>query len=189
MKALFLQFKTEAYVLLGLFLAWKLWPVISPLFSLASTVTETATKAAAGATANVQMSSQLAIDQAKLRVLYPGATEAQIAVLRSDARALASSLGQLSGKWGMALFFKDQQAAFTLLKQKYSRLYLVNNRPFDYNTKTSTSGETKNSAKRKLNYTVLQPFYDEYTGGNSLKADVQQWITGDVYKPYLKWIL
>lgn len=188
MKKLLTNFKTELYVLLGLFVAWKLWPVISSVLGVAGTVAETASKAAAGATANVQASSQLAIDKAKLRSVFPGATESDITQLRSDARALASSLGQLSGKWGTTTVFKDQAAAFSILK-KYSRLLLYNNHPFDAVTKVGTPAETKTSAKRSHNTAVLQPFYDEYTGGNSLAADARNYIFGREYLKPLQWIL
>ena len=188
MKKIFGNFKTEIYVLLGVFVAYKLWPVISSLLGVAGTLSETVGLAAAGATAGLQTSSQLAIDKSKLHTLSPGATEAEILALRSDARALASALGQLTGNWGATSFIKDQQTAFSILK-KYSRLLLHNNHPYDQKTLLGTKGETKTSAKRARNTSVLQPFYDEYTGGNSLKADALNWISGSAYKPYLGWIL
>ena len=78
--------------------------------------------------------------------------------------------------------------AFSMMK-KYSRLLLYNNHPFDVHTKKGQQVETATSAKRAHNYNVLQPFYSEYTGGNSLKADVSNWVNGSNYTPYLKWIL
>ena len=187
MKKLLTNFKTELYVLLGLFVAWKLWPLISSVLGVAGTLTETVGKGVAGATAGLQITSQLAIDKAKLHTLFPGATETDISGLRSDARAVASALGQLSGKWGATMLVKDQQAAFSILK-KYSRLLLHNNHPFDVNTKVGTAGETRTSAKRAHNTAVLQPFYSEYTDGNSLQGDALNWIAGSDYKKYLQWI-
>ena len=190
MKKVFTNFKTEIYVLLGLFVAWKAWPIVSSIFSLAGTVTETASKAAAGATANIQITSQLAQDQAKLRTLWPGATEAQIAELRSDARGFASLLGTQSGKWSLTTVLPDMQGAFSLAKSKYSRYLLHGNKPFDRNTLKMQTAVTSNSAKRARNLDVLQPFYDEYTGGNSLMADMKRLVFGkDTFKPYEKWIL
>jgi len=184
------DYKTEGYILVGCFAAWKLWPVISPILSLGSTVTETAAAAAAGATANIQVTSQLAIDKAKLRTIWPNATEANIAKLRSDARALASWLGTRKGEWSSTVLFPSMSDAFHLLKTEYSRLLLYNNKPYDAQTKKTTSAETKTSAKRSVYWTALQPFYDEYTGGNSLSADMTRMVFSKTeYKPYQSWVL
>jgi hypothetical protein len=190
MKKLFDKFRTEVYILVGVLVAWKAWPIISPLFSLAGNITDTVAKGAAGATANLQATSQLAIDQAALRSLWPGASEAQIAELRSDAKAMASYLGTLYGKYlTMTRLFADQKSAFALLKSKYSRVLLRGNTPFDKATLKSTVAETHTSAHRLHNYAVLQPFYAEYTGGNSLKGDVRRMLFGNEYQQYLQWIL
>jgi hypothetical protein len=114
-------------------------------------------------------------------------TPAELATFEADAATLANMLGR--GPLGMASLFKDKQGAFSLIKQKYSRLYLKNNKPYDLKTGKTQNAETATSAKRLANYKVLASFYKEASGGHDLVADFRYYVTGTDYTNYFKWIL
>jgi Sec-independent protein translocase protein TatA len=117
----------------------------------------------------------------------------QIAQFRADATSLAGYLGQL--KLGMSTVFKDQQSAFSLIKQHYSTYNLYNNAPWKYKDKAKRTGVvpqsaiTSDSVKNPYNWKVLVPFYKEVTEGRDLQGDFRYFVTGSQYKKFLPWIL
>lgn len=164
--------------------------------SLSDTAKAGVEAATAGARAKAEADAAAAkvkadamINKAKVSAIAPGASASDIAQYRADAETIAAALGTQKGVYTRQWLFADGQTAFNTLKQKYSRLLLSNNKPYDVTTKVTTSVETKSSAKRKINHAVLQPFYSEITGGRNLVADVKDSCSASKYQPVLKWVL
>lgn len=125
-----------------------------------------------------------------------GVSDELLAQLRTDAATLAANFRTTDGDTPLFPGLGEQQAAFTLLKQRYSRLLLLNNKPV-YNAKgkdgklhaVSQTIETAQSMKRTINCNALAPLYRQVTKGHDLKNDVRKYIKDFTMTPYLKWIL
>lgn len=122
-------------------------------------------------------------------------TDAQIAAFDSDANSLAGYFGTLvGGGWRL---FADNASAFTLLKQKYSRLRLLNNLPVIQVGKAkngqaqykTVSVENASCVKNSINWKVLIPAYKDASGGRNLESDIRVCITDSDRQKFLKWIL
>lgn len=133
--------------------------------------------------------SDVATKKAKLSSVAPGATNEQAIAYYADASSIAAALGTTHGVYTMQWMLPDAQTAFNIVKSKYSRLLLHANKPYDKTTLVSQNKETSTSAKRKINYTVLAPAYEEVTGGRNLVADIRNWCSASKYQPVLGWIL
>lgn len=123
-------------------------------------------------------------------------TDAQIATFRADAESLAGYLKTLSSlPWlERQLSFANAQAAFSMIKQRYSRLNLYNNKPFAWKDAAHKNiipqnAETSASVKNPINYKVLIPFYKEATDSRDLVSDLRKVLGEAPYATYLKWIL
>jgi hypothetical protein len=148
----------------------------------------------------ITQSATIKADKAKAKAANGGHvnfTDDQIAQFTADADSLATYLGRGEGV-GLQNIFRDQQSAFSLLKQRYSRLRLNNNKPFYFKAGTVKNGqgvavsqnvETAASQKNAINWRVLIPFYKTASGGHDLQADIRYYITDSKYKALLKWIL
>lgn len=185
----------KGWLILGAagYLLYKFNGLFSALGDTASSAVEAATaearaKAEASAAAS-KVKADAQLSKAKVSVLAPNATDAQIAQYTADAEALVGHLGTKKGVWTRQSFFANSDAAFGLIKGKYSRLLLHNNAPYDSKTLKSQSAETATSAKRKINASVLQPFYSDLTGGRNLVADMKDSCSASRFQPVLKWIL
>lgn len=162
--------------------------------ALLSGVTEKAQAAAdkQKAAAKVQQ------DKAKAKAAVGGATsftDDEINQFAADAESLRTFLGRGEG-FGLQNVFKDEAAAFSLIKQRYSRLNLYNNKPFKHGktaagkaTIVPQTVETKDSVKNRINWKVLVAPYKEATGGHDLQADLRYYITNADRRKLFKWIL
>ncbi len=167
---------------LGAYLVYK----FSGVFSA---VADTATAAAESATSGVREHIAAATDKAKVAKAAPGATAEQIAGYKADAATLAAAFGTAPGFNNYLI--EDLKTAFSVVK-RYSRLMLYNNKPYDVTTKKEQAAETKSSAQRKVNCSVLVPFYKDATSGRDLYADVHKFFNkgfNSPYSIYIKWIL
>jgi hypothetical protein len=153
----------------------------------AATAESTAKAQAATAAAEAKRTASVA--KAKVSAVAPSASDADVARYQADAESIASSLGTTKGVWTMRDFWKDESAAFSKLKNEYSRLLLSNNYPWELATKKSQRAETAGSAKRRTNYKVLVPFYHDITGGRDLVADIKSACSSSKYQPTIKWVL
>lgn len=144
----------------------------------------------------IQEQAKLKTDKAKAKAATGSKREfsaEEIATFRADAASLAEMLGRGPGV-GMKDFVKDQQGAFTIIKQKYSRLNLYNNKPCKWADASkkkivSQTAETTASIKNDVNWRVLEPFYSEASGGHSLNSDFRYYVTASKYTVFFKWIL
>jgi hypothetical protein len=174
----------------GLTIIWNLWGFFG---SLGDTLKE----GADSKLSQIRQDSETKTDQVKAKAANGNKIEftpEQVAMFRQDAETLASYLGRGKG-WGMADLLKDQGSAFTMIKQKYSRLLLENNLPYHaitdskgkktYHTQTV---ETKDSIKRAYDWRVLVPFYKEFCD-HDLNADFRYYVTDPARTKYFKWIL
>lgn len=185
----------KGWLILGLF-AYLLWK-FNGLFtgvtsSLTSQIDAATAEGKANAEAKVQAAksqSDVTIKKAKLAGVAPGATNEQVIGYYNDAASIAAALGTTHGVYTMQWMLPDAQTAFTIIKNKYSRLLLSANKPYDKNTLKGQTHETPTSAKRKVNYTVLAPAYEEITGGRNLLADMKNWCSASKFQPVLGWIL
>lgn len=185
----------KGWLILGLagYVVYKFNGVFTSLSDTAKAGVEAATaeaKAKAEASAEAtKVKATAAVDKAKVSALAPAATAADVAQYRADAEQIASLLGTTKGQFTMNWLWSKDAQAFTLLKTKYSRLLLSNNKPYDVNTRQTQTVETKTSAKRKINASVLQPFYSEITGGRNLVSDIKSACSSSTYQPVLRWVL
>jgi hypothetical protein len=188
------EYKGWLFIMFGGYILWSFRGVISSLGNTAN--------AGVGAlTDGLIEQAQTKSDVSKVKAAMPSlakrkVTDEDVATYRADATTLANYLGQ--GNLTLASVFKDQDEAFGLLKRRYSRLKLWNNKPCYMVSRSkdgktmqvkNTENETSNSLKNDVNYKVLIPFYREVTNGRDLVADVRYFITGSHKKALLKWVL
>jgi hypothetical protein len=187
------EYKGWFFLLLSGYILWSFRGVISSLGGAANAGAEALT---GGITASASSKADAAKVKSAAPALKRKVTDEEVATYRADATSLANFFGQAN--FGLATVFKDQDAAFALLKQRYARLKLVNNLPCYMVSRSkdgktmqvkNTTKETANSLKNDVNYKVLVPFYREVTNGRDLVADVRYFITGSHKKALLPWIL
>lgn len=186
--------KEWVYIGLAAILAFNLWGFFAKIGKAA--------ESGAGAVLDgVTQASEEKADKAKAKAANGGKTDfttEQVARFRQDAEALANYLGRGKG-FGMVDIVKDQQSAFSLIKNDYSRLMLNNNKPFKMGypvghitssrpLPVSQNVEDKNSVKRAINWRVLIPFYKDYCG-HDLNSDFRYYVTNPGMTKYFKWIL
>jgi hypothetical protein len=169
--------KYKAWLLGGLAL-WILW-----MFrGLVGTAADTAASIAGAATAGVKSSAVDSTDKVAIQSVNSKASSADLETFRSDARALASSLGYLPGQW-TNYFIPDLAAAFGVAK-RYSRvLYrVVGGKP----TALLDNSKPARPALRKkeLMLPVLYYFYKDATNGRSLLADLEGAASKGFNNPY-----
>jgi hypothetical protein len=124
-------------------------------------------------------------------------SDAQLATFRADAKALAGYMRTLNTLPFIQrqFSFADEQSTFSLIKRRYSRLNLYENKPWKYKDTAKRTGvvpqpeETPGSVKNPYNYNVLAGFYDEYTDGRNLISDLRACLAAKPYSDFLKWIL
>jgi hypothetical protein len=191
------EYKGWFFLLLSGYVLWSIRGVFTALNSGTDALFSGLKEKADAAAAEAKAKAEVKASQAKAKASNGGGvdfTPTQIAAFTADAESLATYLGRGSG-FGLQNIFRDQQSAFSLLKQRYSRLNLVNNKPVKWaNPKTKIlllpqTAETKDSIKNAINWRVLIPFYKDASGGHDLQADIRYYITDSKYKQLLKWIL
>lgn len=183
------EYKGWFFLLVSVYVLFELRGVFSALGGAA-------TAAADAATGGLTKSATSSADKSKAKAASGGKvdyTAEQVATFRADAASLVEYFGR--GSFSLESVFKDTASAFSLLKQRYSRLNLWDNQPWHY---VLTAGkksaqlqlaETKDSVKNTTNWRVLAPFYLELSGGHPLEADIRFYLNSSTQKAFLKWIL
>jgi hypothetical protein len=144
------------------------------------------------ATADARNKAKADADKAKVKA-STGSTrqpsDAEIAKWTADATSIAAFF-DINSK---VSFERRPDDAFHLIKAGYSRLNLHNNKPFvlgrDGKTIIPQNAETAQSAKNKVNWKVLVPFYKDATEGRDLLKDMRMYFTDSAQKNLLKWII
>jgi hypothetical protein len=186
----------KPWIIIGFF-AYILWTFRGWATGLADTGKAQIDAATAEAKANAEVKTtvtatktQVEIDKARLTAIAPGASDADVIQYRIDAETICAALGTQGDKFfTRQRFLADADKAFSLLKQKYSRLLLSSNKPYDKNTYKIQNAETGTSAHRRVNYHVLDAIYKDVSGGRNLSADVHDACSAARFQPYLKWVL
>jgi hypothetical protein len=189
LKSTWNEYKGWFFLAFGAYALWSFRGVFSAFGNTAGALAEQAT-------AKLQLDARAAADTQKVKAATGKATtytQAQLDTFKADASSLAHMLGRDS--FGMASIFPNFQAAFSLLKNSYSRLLLSNNKPFSVvvvrgkKTYPNSDKELPGSVKRATNWRVLVPFYSEATGGRDLLSDLRSDLDKFVFRPAISWII